>query len=76
VTFFAMVHHRVLCRRRGHGCSLEPQEAKEHRYCPTIDADAAKLLTKHYGTDIEHIELGYHDYKTNVVEPELPGGSI
>jgi nucleoside-diphosphate-sugar epimerase len=26
---------------------------------PTIDADLAKMLTEHYGTDIEHIELGY-----------------
>jgi hypothetical protein len=23
-------------------------------------------------TDIEHIELGYHDYKNEVVEPGLP----
>jgi hypothetical protein len=23
---------------------------------PTIDADVAKLLAEHYGTDIEHIE--------------------
>jgi hypothetical protein len=35
---------------------------------PTINADVAKLLTEHYGTAIEHIELGYHDYKNDVVE--------
>ena len=39
---------------------------------PTIDADVAKLLAMHYGTDIEHIELGYDDYKNDVVEPGPP----
>ena len=70
MTFFATVNHRDLCRRRGHGCSLEPEEAKEHRYGSTIDAEAAKLIMKHYGTDIEHTDLRYHDYKNNDVEPE------
>jgi hypothetical protein len=37
-----------------------------------IDTNVAKLLTEHYGTDIEHIELGYHEYKNDVVEPGLP----
>jgi NAD(P)H dehydrogenase (quinone) len=40
--------------------------------CPTIDADVAKLLTEHYGTDIKHIELGYHDYKNDIKERRLP----
>jgi NAD(P)H dehydrogenase (quinone) len=31
---------------------------------PTIDADVAKLLTEHYGSDIDHIELEYFDYRT------------
>jgi dTDP-4-dehydrorhamnose reductase len=39
---------------------------------PTIDANVAELLTEHYGTDIEHIELGYHDYKNDVKERRLP----
>jgi NAD(P)H dehydrogenase (quinone) len=39
---------------------------------PTFDADVAKLLTEHYGTEIEHIELGYHDYEDDVVERGLP----
>jgi NAD(P)H dehydrogenase (quinone) len=39
---------------------------------PTTDADVAKLLTEHYATPIEHIELGYHDYKKDVVERGLP----
>jgi hypothetical protein len=25
--------------------------------------ESQRLLTEHYGTGIEHIELGYHDYK-------------
>jgi hypothetical protein len=36
------------------------------------DADVSKLLTEHYGTDIEHIELGYHDYTNDVKERGLP----
>jgi NAD(P)H dehydrogenase (quinone) len=39
---------------------------------PTTDADVAKLLTEHYATEIEHIELGYHDYKNDVVKRGLP----
>jgi NAD(P)H dehydrogenase (quinone) len=39
---------------------------------PTTDADVARLLTEHYATPIEHIELGYHDYKKDVVERGLP----
>jgi hypothetical protein len=31
---------------------------------PTIDAGVAKLLTEHYGTDIEHIEFGHQNTRT------------
>jgi uncharacterized protein YbjT (DUF2867 family) len=39
---------------------------------PVKDSDVAALLTKHYGTPIQHIELGYHDYKKSVQERGLP----
>jgi uncharacterized protein YbjT (DUF2867 family) len=39
---------------------------------PTRDAQVAQLLTKHYGTPIEHIQLGYHKYKDSVMERGLP----
>jgi NAD(P)H dehydrogenase (quinone) len=39
---------------------------------PTTDAQVAKLLTEHYGEEIEHIQLGYHDYKRNDKERGLP----
>jgi NAD(P)H dehydrogenase (quinone) len=38
---------------------------------PTIDADVSKLLREHYGTDIEHIELGYQDCDNDVQEQGL-----
>jgi NAD(P)H dehydrogenase (quinone) len=39
---------------------------------PVFDRDVAKLLTKAYGTEIKHIELGYHDYKREVKARGLP----
>jgi len=36
------------------------------------DADVAKLLSKKYGTEIQHIQLGYHEYKRNVKARGLP----
>ena len=39
---------------------------------PTYDADVAKLLSKAYGTEIEHISLGYHDYKKDIKARGLP----
>jgi NAD(P)H dehydrogenase (quinone) len=39
---------------------------------PTFDKDVAKLLSKAYGEEIEHIELGYHDYKKDVMKRGLP----
>jgi uncharacterized protein YbjT (DUF2867 family) len=39
---------------------------------PTTDGEVAKLLTEHYGKDIEHVQLGYHDYKRNDKERGLP----
>lgn len=39
---------------------------------PVTDAQVAKLLTKHYGTKIQHVELGYHDYEADVKNRGLP----
>ena len=39
---------------------------------PTKDKEIAKLLSEAYGEPIEHIELGYHDYKASVIERGLP----
>jgi NAD(P)H dehydrogenase (quinone) len=36
------------------------------------DSDVAKLLSKKYGHQIEHIQLGYHDYKKDVRARGLP----
>jgi NAD(P)H dehydrogenase (quinone) len=33
---------------------------------PTKDSEVAALLSEHYGTKIEHIQLGYHDYAKDV----------
>lgn len=39
---------------------------------PITDGAIAKLLTAHYGTPIEHIELGYHAYKEDSRQRGLP----
>lgn len=39
---------------------------------PIKDADVVKLLSKHYGTKIEHIQLGYHEYKKDVESRGIP----
>jgi NAD(P)H dehydrogenase (quinone) len=39
---------------------------------PLFDKDVAKLLSKAYGTDIEHVSLGFHDYKKAVKARGLP----
>jgi NAD(P)H dehydrogenase (quinone) len=39
---------------------------------PTSDEQVAKLLTKHYGTPIEHVEMGYHEYAKSVEDRGLP----
>lgn len=39
---------------------------------PTFDKDVAKLLSKAYGTEIDFISLGYHDYKKDVMARGLP----
>lgn len=39
---------------------------------PITDAEVAKLLSKAYGTEIEHVSLGYHDYVKNVKARGLP----
>lgn len=43
---------------------------------PIKDREVAELLTKHYGKHIEHIELGYHDYKESVKRRGLPSWLI
>jgi NAD(P)H dehydrogenase (quinone) len=43
---------------------------------PIFDKDVAKLLSKAYGTEIEHISLGYHDYKKTVKARGLPNWLI
>jgi NAD(P)H dehydrogenase (quinone) len=43
---------------------------------PITDAQVAKLLTKHYGTEIEHVELGYHAYKEDARKRGLPEWQI
>jgi len=39
---------------------------------PTFDKEVVKLLSKAYGTEIEHIEMGYHDYKKDIQSRGLP----
>jgi len=39
---------------------------------PITDETVAKLLTQHYGTTIEYVELGYHAYKENARKRGLP----
>jgi len=39
---------------------------------PTKDSEIAELLTKKYGTPIEHIQLGYHDYAKDIKKRGLP----
>lgn len=39
---------------------------------PVFDKDVAALLSKAYGTEIEHVQLGYHDYKNDIKARGLP----
>lgn len=39
---------------------------------PTSDATICKVLTKIYGEEIEHVQLGYHDYRKSVEIRGLP----
>jgi len=43
---------------------------------PTRDADVAKLLTEHYGTPIEHVQLGFHEYAADVKKRGLPDWQV
>lgn len=36
------------------------------------DSEVAKLLSKKYGTEIQHVQLGYHDYTNDVKARGLP----
>mmetsp|Transcript_20431 Transcript_20431/g.47467 ORF Transcript_20431/g.47467 Transcript_20431/m.47467 type:complete len:244 (+) Transcript_20431:487-1218(+) len=39
---------------------------------PTKDKDIAKILSKRYGTEIEFIEMGYHEYAKDIKKRGLP----
>lgn len=39
---------------------------------PITDGEVARLLTKHYGQPVEHIEMGYHAYKKSIKSRGLP----
>jgi len=39
---------------------------------PTFDKDVAKLLSRAYETEIQHIELGYHDFKKQAIKRDVP----
>jgi uncharacterized protein YbjT (DUF2867 family) len=39
---------------------------------PIKDSQVAALLTQFYGTEIEHIQLGYHEYAASVKKRGLP----
>jgi uncharacterized protein YbjT (DUF2867 family) len=43
---------------------------------PTKDSEVAQLLSQHYGTPIQHVELGYHDYSANVRRRGLPDWQV
>lgn len=56
-------------------CNLKDHRNKVYNLTgpgPTFDKDVAKLLSRAYKTEIQHIELGYHDYKKHVREQGLP----
>ena len=39
---------------------------------PIKDSEVAKLLSNHYGTQIEHVQLGYHEYRKDVERRGIP----
>ena len=39
---------------------------------PIKDSEIVAALSKRYGMEIEHVELGYHDYKATVEKRGLP----
>jgi hypothetical protein len=39
---------------------------------PTKDSEIVAALSKRYGREIEHVQLGYHDYKASVEKRGLP----
>jgi uncharacterized protein YbjT (DUF2867 family) len=43
---------------------------------PIRDSDVAKLLTEAFGTEIKHIQLGYHEYAKMVKETGLPDWQV
>jgi len=43
---------------------------------PLKDSDIAKVLSEHYGHPMEHVQLGYHDYKADVKGRGLPDWQV
>lgn len=43
---------------------------------PITDREVARLLTKAFGTEITHIELGYHDFAKFIKSNGLPGWMV
>lgn len=43
---------------------------------PITDHQVCKLLTKRYGLEIQHVELGYHAYKADVTKRGLPAWEV
>lgn len=39
---------------------------------PTTDRHLVQVLSKRYGVPIQHVELGYHEYKATVEKRGLP----
>jgi len=39
---------------------------------PIKDSEVVKLLTKYYGTEIKHVQLGYHEYRKDVESRGIP----
>lgn len=39
---------------------------------PTFDKDVAAMLSKAYGCKIQHVEMGYHDFKKSITKRGLP----
>lgn len=39
---------------------------------PTKDSEVVAALSKRYGREIEHVQLGYHEYKASVEQRGLP----
>lgn len=55
--------------------NLKPHRNKEYTltgHAPIKDRDVCKLLSKFMGEEIQHVELGYHDFKSYMVKSGHP----